>query len=123
MRLLIEIENQKRYLRAPTIEEIDLVLEHLGVSQTHFERFFNIYPNCIAQLHMGDRSNVIKSNGEEHKRKLPLKFWHIIFENLPHKEKKEVLRTISKPKASKPKIKRATKRKKVVMDEKILALL
>lgn len=111
----IEIQNQKKYLKAPTVEEIDAVLKHLGVTAAHFERFFNIYPNCIAQLHMKERANVVREYGT-YTRRLPLKYWHLIFENLPSKHSQH-LRPVTKQK-----IKRA-KKKKIKMDDKILALL
>lgn len=115
----IELANAKRYLKAPTVEEIDLVLKHLGVTATQFERFFNVYENCIAQLHMGARANVTGRYGQTYERKLPRKYWHLIFENLPNKS-----HSYLKPVAqTKPKIKRAKKMKKVKMDEKILALI
>lgn len=101
-------ENKGKYLRAPTAEEIASVIEDLGIHANHFEWYFNIPRNTIPLVNMGLRN-------------FPVKYWHLIFENLP-KEKRQVLKQISKPKPPKPKIKRA-KKKRVVMDEKILSLL
>lgn len=118
MRNPIALQNSKRYLKAPTVEEIDLVLKHLGVTAAQFERFFNVYTNCIAQLHMGTRANVTNDNGT-YERKLPRKYWHLIFENLPTNKSSHLIAVTH----VKPKIKRAKKMKKVKMDEKILALI
>src|SRR5688572_10445129 len=100
--------NTSKYLKSPTIEDIQSALDNLGVCARHFERYFGIPVKTITKFKVGSQG-------------FPKKYWHLIFENLP-KDKQEVLKTITKPVAPKPKIKRA-KKKRVVMDDKILALL
>lgn len=63
-------ENKFKYLRAPTIEQIDAAVKSAGVTDAQFERFHKIYPTCIYQVRCGFRE-------------MPAKHWHIFFETEP----------------------------------------
>lgn len=61
--------NQLKYIKAPTIEMIDKVIEAHGVPEKQFERFYGIYWSCI---------KLVRQN----KRPLPVQHWHVIYECL-----------------------------------------
>lgn len=67
-----EHPNAKRWLKAPTIEEIDAVVEASGASEPRFESFHGIYIGCIAHVRLGVRD-------------MPLKHWHIFLDKTPEK--------------------------------------
>lgn len=103
----IVIKNRSRYLKSPTPAEIQAALDNLGICGRHFERFFGLPINTISKFKIGADP-------------FPVKYWHFVFENLPEKTgEKQTSKPISEPK---PKSKRA-KKKRVVLDEKIRALL
>ena len=59
--------NAKRWLKPPTIEQIDAVVKKSGVSELQFERFYNIYPGCIKKVRFGGY-------------RVPVQYWHIFLE-------------------------------------------
>jgi len=60
--------NIKRWLKAPTIEQIDLVVKASGVSELQFERYYGIYPGCIKKVRFGGY-------------RLPVQHWHLFLED------------------------------------------
>lgn len=61
--------NHLKYIKAPTIEMIEKVMESYGVGEKQFERFFGIYAFCVKHI-------------RQRKRSLPVQHWHIIYECL-----------------------------------------
>lgn len=61
--------NKSKYLKAPEWEQIDEFIKELGIPNFQFERFYQIPYNTIAQVKNGTR-------------KLPAKFWNVIFEKI-----------------------------------------
>lgn len=61
--------NHLKYIKAPTIQMIDKVMDAYGVEEKQFERFFGIYKYCIKHV----RNNF---------RPFPVQHWHIIYECL-----------------------------------------
>jgi hypothetical protein len=61
--------NLLKYIKAPTIEMIDKVIDAYGVDGKQFERFFGLYADCIKHIRRG-------------LRQLPVHHWHIIYECL-----------------------------------------
>jgi hypothetical protein len=61
--------NQLKYIKAPTIDMIDKVIDAYGVDGKQFERFFGLYTDCIKHIRRG-------------LRQLPTHHWHIIYECL-----------------------------------------
>lgn len=62
-------QNQLKYIKAPTIEMIDKVIEAHGVNEKQFGRFYGFYETCIQQI-------------RKRKRQLPVHHWHVIYESL-----------------------------------------
>lgn len=60
-------QNRMRYLKQPTMEEIDSFIKFCRVSELQFERFFRIAAETIKNVRNGDRP-------------LPAKYWHIFYE-------------------------------------------
>src|SRR5688572_24220235 len=60
-------ENNYKYLKAPTIEQIEAVVKAANVSESQFERFHGIYFGAIREVRMG-------------KREMPAKYWHLFLE-------------------------------------------
>lgn len=60
-------ENRKKYLKAPTPEQVKEFVTELQVSSRQFETFYGIPTNTILQVVSGSRN-------------LPAKFWDIIYE-------------------------------------------
>lgn len=61
--------NRAKYLKAPSLKEIDSFIKELNVSDNQFERFFGMAYNTIGPI----RAN---------RGKLPAKFWHIVYEKI-----------------------------------------
>jgi hypothetical protein len=61
--------NKLKYLKPPTIKEIEKVVGKYEVSEYQFERFFGIPLGNIKLARLGVRS-------------MPAKYWHIFFENI-----------------------------------------
>lgn len=66
---LLAKANREKYLKAPTIEEIEAFMAKLGVTAPQFEMFYGIKPDTIRQIRVGERN-------------LPCKWWHFIFEEI-----------------------------------------
>lgn len=64
-----ETLNRKRYLKAPTVEQVNNFIEELGVSALQFERFYGIPDHTIPRIRVGTRD-------------FPRKYWHIIYEKI-----------------------------------------
>jgi|SRR5688572_7726058 len=60
-------ENNYKYLKAPTIEQIEAVVKAANVSESQFERYHGIYEQCIKQVRMG-------------LREMPSKYWHLFLD-------------------------------------------
>lgn len=61
--------NRKKYLHAPTYKQIAAYMKKLKVSGAKFERFFGMSEATIRKIKQG-------------KRELPVRFWHIIYEEV-----------------------------------------
>lgn len=61
--------NHLKYIKAPTMEMIQKVMDAYGVDEAQFERFFGIYRWCVKNIKRGART-------------LPVQHWHIIYECL-----------------------------------------
>jgi hypothetical protein len=98
--------NYYRYLKAPTPEQIDQVVNETAINTAQFERYFGIYKKCISHARSG--------------RTLPIKYWHIIFENLPGGDPK-----LANPIQRRKPIFTPKKRKRLILnpDHKIKAIL
>lgn len=62
-------QNRTKYLKAPTLEQVESFITKLKVSGAQFERFYGIPDGTIRQIKLNKRS-------------LPAKFWHIIYEQV-----------------------------------------
>ena len=60
-------DNQKKYSGPPTWEQIERVVKKTGMSKFHFELFYGINHNHLAQVKRGQRQ-------------LSLTYWHIFYE-------------------------------------------
>lgn len=78
-------ENKKKYLHAPTIQQIDEFVKECKVSYYRFELFFGIARGTIKDVRAG-------------KKEFPVKYWHIIFE----RNKKIDKRKFKRPYKSRP---------------------
>lgn len=67
----LKLENEKKYLKPPTLMQIEQFLKELDITTASFERFYGIPLGTIRKIRHGD-------NG----RYLPVKFWHIIYEKI-----------------------------------------
>lgn len=65
----ISDKNRAKYLKAPSILEIDTFIKELQVSDAQFERFFGMPFNTMGVVRNGQR-------------KLPAKYWHIVYEKI-----------------------------------------
>lgn len=63
-------ENMVKYLKAPTIAEINKALELYGTTISQTERFFGMPAKTLRKARAG-------------KRNLPTSYWHVIFEKIP----------------------------------------
>lgn len=63
----LELRNVKKYLKAPTAEQVIEFVEEVGVSDMQFERFYEMAPFTIKKIRCGYRT-------------LPKKYWHFIYE-------------------------------------------
>lgn len=61
--------NSFKYLKAPSIEQIKIVVAAHGVNPKQFERFYGMTQKTLEKIGRGDRN-------------LPVKHWHIIYECL-----------------------------------------
>lgn len=68
----MSIENNFKFLKAPTPEQIEATLKASGVSASQFERFHGLYDRCLAHCRYGHR-------------KMPARYWHLFMsvENAP----------------------------------------
>lgn len=64
-----EIEIRKKYLKAPSYDQIFGFIDELGVSYSQFERYYLIPYGVIRHVKRGVRN-------------LPIKFWPIIYERI-----------------------------------------
>ena len=65
----IEHENVHKYLKAPSLAEIDSFIKELGISDLQFERYYEMTPKTISRI----KANHIQ---------LPRRFWHFIYEKI-----------------------------------------
>lgn len=63
-----EHPNCRRWLRPPTIEQIEAVIKASGVTVPHFEKYHGIYDGCIRHIRLGDK-------------KMPVQHWHLFLED------------------------------------------
>lgn len=64
-----EMEIRRKYLKAPTVEEIKSFIKELKVTYSQFEVYYNIPPGTLKQVFI-------------RARKLPVKYWPIIYERI-----------------------------------------
>lgn len=62
--------NKFKYLKAPTIEQIEAVVKKAGVTDAQFERYNHIHEGAIKKIRQG-------------KKQMPTKHWHLFFETYP----------------------------------------
>ena len=63
-------QNKTKYAHAPSWEQIEELMAEMKIESIyHFEKFYGIPFNVIAQIKSG-------------KRTLPCKFWHIVYERI-----------------------------------------
>lgn len=101
-----EHPNAKRWLKPPTIEQIDAVVKASGTSESQFERFYGIYPNCIAGIRYGDK-------------RMPVQFWHLFLAEdrksfLPNSLPISVSKTVPIAKTRKPNLSSDSRLNKLV---------
>ena len=63
----IEYDNVHKYLKAPSITEIDAFIKELGISDYQFERYYRMAFRTMNKVRTGYRP-------------LPRKYWHYIYE-------------------------------------------
>ena len=79
----IEYDNVHRYLKPPSLAEVDAFIKELGVSDSQFERFYRMPKKTISRI----RAQQIN---------LQKKYWHYIYEKIvpqytiPYTKKKVV---------------------------------
>lgn len=61
--------NKKKYVYPPSYDKIAEFIKELGVSNHHFEKFYGIPYNIIAQIKLGTK-------------RLPPQYWHFVFEKI-----------------------------------------
>lgn len=61
-------ENNYKYPKAPTIEQIDDAIKKAGITESQFERYHGMYRGMISHARTGFRE-------------LPSRFWHLIFDS------------------------------------------
>lgn len=59
--------NTFKYLKAPTVEQIEAAVKAAGVSQAQFERYYHLHKDAIRFCLKGLRT-------------MPSKYWHIFYE-------------------------------------------
>lgn len=69
----IELINSERYLKAPTVAQVNQFVKECGVSTHRVELFYGIAVGTIRQVRIGHRL-------------LPCKYWHIFFGDTVRKE-------------------------------------
>lgn len=84
--------NKFKFLKAPTIEQIEEVVKKAGVSEAQFERFYNIFDGAIRQHRHGHRT-------------IPARYWHLFLEDT-NMVPNSVSKSVSTLKSSKPKQKK-----------------
>lgn len=95
----IEYDNVHKYLKAPSLVEIDAFINELGISDLQFERYYEMTPRTISRI----RAQHIQ---------LPRRFWHYVYEKIvPEYAVSYYKRTRSS--ASKNASNKPTKRKRV----------
>ncbi|MBP6477757.1 MAG: hypothetical protein KBA90_13285 [Chitinophagaceae bacterium] len=77
-----EHPNCRRWLRPPTIEQIEAVVKASGSSELQFERYYGIYTGCIKNIRLGVK-------------KMPVQYWHIFLEDKESVVAKTVAKTVS----------------------------
>lgn len=65
----IEFDNVHKYLKAPSLTEIDDFIKELGISDLQFERYYEMTPKTISRI----RAQRIQ---------LPRRFWHYVYEKI-----------------------------------------
>ena len=78
-------ENNYKYLKAPTIEQIEAVVKKTGVSEAQFERFHSIYDGAITHVRIGFRE-------------LPSSYWHIFLDPSTSTNKQTNRKPVKTPK-------------------------
>ena len=68
-KLPISYENERKYLKQPTWEQISDFIKEQGVSMYAFERFYGIPYNTLTQVKAGTKN-------------LATRFWHFIYERI-----------------------------------------
>lgn len=76
-------ENSTKWLYPPTLDQVNTLVEQVGVSLYKFEAFFGLPKGTIKQVRTGERQ-------------IPVKYWHVFFE--PVKPTQAQLRMINKSK-------------------------
>lgn len=67
----IKKENSRKYLKPPTLLQIESFISELGISASAFERFYGVPYGTIRKIRNGYQG-----------RELPMRFWHIIYEKI-----------------------------------------
>ena len=65
----IEYDNVHKYLKAPSLAEIDAFIKDLDITDAQFERYYEMVPQTIKNIRNGYRP-------------LPRKFWHFVYEKI-----------------------------------------
>ena len=61
--------NSKKYLKAPSIEEISAFIDELGVTDLQFERFYEIPYRTMGKVRNGQVN-------------FPTRYWHFVYEKV-----------------------------------------
>lgn len=67
--LEIAYENQKKYGKPPTWEQIEELINEVGITKYHFEKFYGIPFNHLAKVKTGAKQ-------------LGRNYWHIFYEKI-----------------------------------------
>lgn len=84
--------NHYKYLKAPTVEEMEAVIKASGVCDAQFERFHQMHTCSIKFHRMGYRT-------------MPAKYWHLFLESKSDQPKQKIKSNPHIPKKQKQKIK------------------
>jgi len=65
----IEYDNVHKYLKAPSLAEIDAFIKELDITDAQFERYYKMPDRTISKIRFENRP-------------LPKRFWHFIYEKI-----------------------------------------
>lgn len=65
----IEYDNVHKYLKAPSLAEIDAFIKELGITDAQFERYYEMPFRIMSKIRNGSKP-------------FPKKYWHYVYEKI-----------------------------------------